>query len=115
MINLEPCKHCGKDGAVISNGKRGNQSWMGYCSGKNCHRTKSYSTKQYAIKKWTKLNLPTEKEAQMSDQKDDVIFVDLAFDRDVTVQATVRLENGIVTIEDYKVIERQLTVREEKP
>ena len=49
----------------------------------------------------------------MSDHKDGVIFVDLAFDRDVTVEAHIRLENGKVIIEDYKVIERELNVRPE--
>lgn len=41
----------------------------------------------------------------MSDQKDGVIFVDLAFDRDVSVEVLARRENGKVKIDSYKVIE----------
>jgi hypothetical protein len=47
----------------------------------------------------------------MSDQKDGVIFVDLAFDRDVHVEVNLRTEGGKVIIEDYKIIERELNVR----
>jgi len=46
----------------------------------------------------------------MSDQKDGVIFVDLAFDRDVGVEVLARVEKGKVIIESYKVIDNETSL-----